>query len=412
MAAGLRLSMKILVINTGSSSIKYQLFDMEDSRVLASGLLERIGEVAGKLTHQVLPAEAKRPPLVEEGAVRDHRAGMERIVALLTDPKQGVVRDAAEIAAVGHRVVHGGEAFSRPALIDEQVLAAIRANVPLAPLHNPANLVGIEVARSLFPQAAHVAVFDTAFHQTLPPKAFHYGLPHELYQRHRIRRYGFHGSSHLYVAKEAARRLGRPLTELNLITIHLGNGASITAIEQGRSVDTSMGMTPLEGLLMGTRSGDLDPSILFHLAEFFRMSAAEIHNLLNQQSGLKGICGENDMREILKRRAAGDRLAALAIEIYAYRIKKYIGAYSAVLSLVDALVFTGGVGENAAEVREQACAGLHNLGIILDPAKNRSAESGARAIQSAESRVQVLVVPTNEELEIARQTLEVLSSAK
>ena len=383
--------MKILVINTGSSSIKYQLFDLAADVVLASGVLERIGEEAG---------------------VRDHRAGMEQIVRSLTDPGQGVIRAAAEIAAVGHRVVHGGEAFRRPVLIDEQVLAAIRQNVPLAPLHNPANLVGIEVARSLFPGVPQVAVFDTAFHQTLPPRAFRYGLPRELYERHRIRRYGFHGSSHQYVAKEAARRLGRPLAELNLITIHLGNGASITAIAKGQSVDTSMGMTPLEGLLMGTRSGDLDPSILFHLAEFFSMSVGEIHNLLNQQSGLKGICGENDMREILKRRAAGDKLAALAVEIYTYRIKKYIGAYYAVLGEVDALVFTAGVGENAPEIREQACAGLQRLGIALDPEKNAGASGSPREIQSAQSTVKVLVIPTNEELEIARQTLEVLQAGK
>jgi acetate kinase len=383
--------MKILVINTGSSSIKYQLFDLARDAVLASGVLERIGEEAG---------------------VRDHRAGMEQIVRSLTDPGQGVIRAAAEIAAVGHRVVHGGEAFRRPVLIDEQVLAAIRQNVPLAPLHNPANLVGIEVARSLFPGVPQVAVFDTAFHQTLPPRAFRYGLPRELYERHRIRRYGFHGSSHQYVAKEAARRLGRPLAELNLITIHLGNGASITAIAKGQSVDTSMGMTPLEGLLMGTRSGDLDPSILFHLAEFFSMTVGEIHNLLNQQSGLKGICGENDMREILKRRAAGDKLAALAVEIYTYRIKKYIGAYYAVLGEVDALVFTAGVGENAPEIREQACAGLQRLGIALDPEKNADPSGGLREIQSTESSVKVLVIPTNEELEIARQTLEVLQAGK
>jgi len=383
--------MKILVINTGSSSIKYQLFEMSGPTVLAAGVLERIGEAGG---------------------LRDHRAGMENIVRLLTDPKRGVIHDASEIAAVGHRVVHGGEDFREPAIIDESVLAAIRRNVPLAPLHNPANLVGIEVARALFPGVPQVAVFDTAFHQTLPPRAFHYGLPRKLYEQHRIRRYGFHGSSHQFVAKEAARLLGRPLTELNMITIHLGNGASITAIAKGQSVDTSMGMTPLEGLLMGTRSGDLDPSILFHLAEFFSMSVGEIHNLLNQQSGLKGICGENDMREILKLRAAGDRLAALAVEIYTYRIKKYIGAYYAVLGEVDALVFTAGVGENAPEIREAACAGLQRLGIVIDPKKNAEASASPREIQSTRSQVKVLVIPTNEELEIARQTLEVLQTGK
>lgn len=398
--------MKILVINTGSSSIKYRLFDLPDPQALAGGLLERIGERQSRLTHRTAGAGAR----VEERAVPDHHAGMEWMVAWLTAPGQGVIRDAGEIAAVGHRVVHGGESFSRPVRIDDQVLSAIRANIPLAPLHNPANLIGIEAARSLFPRAVQVAVFDTAFHQTLPPKAFLYGLPHELYQKHKIRRYGFHGTSHAYVAKEAARRLGRPLAELNLLTIHLGNGASITAIERGHSVDTSMGMTPLEGLLMGTRCGDLDPSLLFYLLEFGGLSVAELSRLLNHQSGLKGICGENDMREILKRRAGGDRLAALALEIYAYRIKKYIGAYYAVLGEVDALVFTGGVGENAAAVRETALAGLENLGIILDPAKNQEPPSGGGEIQSAASRVAVLVIPTNEELEIARECQELLQT--
>jgi acetate kinase len=303
-------------------------------------------------------------------------------------------------------VVHGGEDFKRPVLIDDNVLQAIKNNAPLAPLHNPANLVGIEVARALFPGIPQVAVFDTAFHQTIPPKAFHYGVPYDLYKTHRIRRYGFHGSSHSYVAKEAAKYLGKPLDELNLITIHLGNGASITAIEKGKSVDTSMGMTPLEGLVMGTRCGDIDPAIYFYLSEYFSMSVSEIESLLNKQSGLKGLCGTNDMREILQNSEKGDPLAKLALDIYAYRIKKYVGAYYAVLGRVDAIVFTAGIGENAPEIRKMALAGLERLGIIISDDKNESKEN--LEIQSDLSQVKILVIPTNEELEIALQTKEVI----
>jgi acetate kinase len=396
--------MKILVINTGSSSIKYQLFEMADKRAVALGLVEKIGEDGSRLTH-------------EAGAVRrqwaksrlGHREGMELIVRALTDAETGVIADTAEIGAVGHRVVHGGERFRAPALIDDEVIAAITANIPLAPLHNPANLIGIEAARTLLPAAPQVAVFDTAFHQTLPPRAFHYGLPYEMYERHHIRRYGFHGTSHQYVAKQAAKMLGRPLAELNLITIHLGNGSSITAIEAGHSVDTSMGMTPLEGLLMGTRSGDLDPSILFHLAEFFAMSLQDLQRLLNHESGLKGLAGVNDMREILTRMEGGDPFARLAFDLYVYRVKKYLGAYYAVLGRVDAVVFTAGVGENSAEVRAAICAGLDRLGIAIDPVRNAGADSDSREVQASSSPVKVLVIPTNEELEIAEQTLAVVN---
>jgi len=396
--------MKILVINTGSSSIKYQLFEMDNQRAVALGLVEKIGEDGSRLTHEA--GEVRRQWAKSR---LGHREGMELIVRALTDPEAGVIADAAEIGAVGHRVVHGGERFRAPALIDEEVIAAITANIPLAPLHNPANLIGIEAARALLPATPQVAVFDTAFHQTLPPRAFHYGLPYELYEQHRIRRYGFHGSSHQYVAKQAAKMLGRPLAELNLITIHLGNGSSITAIEAGRSVDTSMGMTPLEGLLMGTRSGDLDPSILFHLAEFFAMSFQDLDRLLNQESGLKGLAGVNDMRDILSRMKGGDPFSQLAFDLYVYRVKKYIGAYYAVLGRVDALVFTAGVGENSAEVRAAICARLERLGIAIDPARNQADAAGAREVQADTSPVKVLVIPTNEELEIAEQTLAVVS---
>jgi len=406
-AGRLRLEpMKILVINAGSSSIKYQLFDLDRRRRLAGGLLERIGEEGGRLRHELSEPVLRR--LERPEAAADHRLGMAAIMAVLTAPEVGAIGAAAEIGAVGHRVVHGGERFFRPALIDAAVLAAIGQNIPLAPLHNPANLAGIEAARAFFPSLPQVAVFDTAFHQTIPAPAFLYGLPLDLYHHLRIRRYGFHGTSHQHLAKAAARMLGRPLAELNLITLHLGNGASITAISGGRSVDTSMGMTPLEGLLMGTRCGDLDPAIPSFLAQNARMTIPEIDSMLNQQSGLKGLCGTNDMREILSRIARGDEQARLALDIYAYRIRKYIGAYFAVLGRVDALVFSAGIGQNSPEVRELALRGLSGLGILLDPSRNRAAGSEGLELQAADSRVKVLVIPANEELEIAEQTLEVV----
>ncbi len=397
--------MKILVINTGSSSIKYRLFEMDGQDVLAWGLLEKIGETTSLLTHNVIHA---RENFVKEGPVPDHRTGMHMIVELLTDHEQGVIHDTAEIDAVGHRVVHGRESFHQPALIDDKVLMAVKSHAALAPLHNPPNLVGIETARYFFPDTPQVAVFDTAFHQTIPEHAFHYALPHDLYEQHGVRRYGFHGTSHQYVAKQAAQYLDKPLSELDLITIHLGNGASITAIKNGCSVDTSMGMTPLEGLLMGTRSGDIDPGIIFYLGQQLKMSMGAIDALLNKQSGLLGICRENDMREILKRKGEGDHKAGLAIEMYTYRIKKYIGAYLAALGRADAIVFTGGIGEHAVEIRQAACRGLEQLGVAIDPEKNKECARGLDEISSPEGRVKILVIPTNEELEIALQTAEVL----
>lgn len=396
--------MNILVINTGSSSIKYQLFSMEGPGVMAAGLVERIGDEGSRLAHESWPEDdARRREHVDTQPIGDHKAGMQRIAAVLTDGEQGVIRGAEQIDGVGHRVVHGGEAFHAPARIDAEVLEGIRANVPLAPLHNPANLTGIEVARELFPDAPQVAVFDTAFHQTMPERAFHYALPRELYRRHHLRRYGFHGTSHAWVAQEAATFLQRPLEELNLITLHLGNGASATAIERGRSVDTSMGLTPLEGLIMGTRSGDIDPAIHSFLAEQEGLSLAQIDTLLNKESGLKGICGSGDLRDIEQQAQAGDEAAALALEMYVYRIRKYVGAYWAVLGHVDALVFTAGVGENAASIRERVCAGLVGLGLRLDPESNAAA-GDTRAVHAADSAAAILVVPTNEELAIARHT--------
>ncbi len=400
--------MKILVINTGSSSIKYQLFDMDQEKALASGIAEKIGEATSILTHKIIRSSGKNLKKVKEGRIADHREGLTQIVNLLVDEKYGVIKDKSEIAAVGHRVVHGGEAFQSSTIIDEQVITAIKENIPLAPLHNPPNLIGIEVAKSIFPDSPQVAVFDTAFHQTIPQKAFLYALPYGLYKKERIRRYGFHGTSHSYVAERAAEYLGKPLNRLNLITIHLGNGASMAALKDGKCVDTTMGMTPLEGLVMGTRSGDIDPAIPFFLANHLNMSLKEIDNLLNQDSGLKGICGTNDMREVIQKKDKGDKQAKIALEIYCYRIKKYIGAYYAALGSLDGVIFTAGIGENSPEVRGLCCEGLSKLGIKIDPEKNCQTENGIREISSPNSKVKILVIPTNEELKIAQETKRVI----
>ena len=396
--------MKVLVINSGSSSIKYQLFDMSDKTVLAKGLLEQIGEPESRLTHRSPGNAGDTVEITRTQPVENHRAGFQVISEVLNE--SGAVRDSGELFGIGHRVVHGGEAFQEPALIDEKVITTIRELIPLAPLHNPANLMGIEVALQFAPGVPQIAVFDTAFHQSVPPQAFRYALPHDLYHDHNVRRYGFHGTSHCYVAKQAALYLNRVLDSLNLITLHLGNGASVTAIKKGKSVDTSMGMTPLEGLIMGTRSGDIDPSIIFYLGRKTGFSPDEIEALLNKHSGLKGISGVNDMREIAQLADTGDASARLAIEMYCYRIKKYIGAYSAALGRVDALVFTAGIGENAADIRLRSCTGLSRMGIEVDENKNSLNTSGVREIQSKRSSVSILVVPTDEELEIAEQTVE------
>jgi acetate kinase len=400
--------MKILVINTGSSSIKYQLFDMNAQRILASGVAERIGESKGVLTHESVLSNGEIVKKVQEGMIADHSQGLNRIADLLIDPDHGVIQDISEIAAVGHRVVHGGEMFRSPTIIDEKVIAAIKENIPLAPLHNPPNLMGIEVARSIFPDSPQVAVFDTAFHQTIPMVSFLYAIPFELYEKHRIRRYGFHGTSHAYVAERTADYMERPLDELNLITIHLGNGASMAALKNGRCVDTTMGMTPLAGLVMGTRSGDVDPALPFFLAEHLGMSVKDIDELLNKDSGLKGICGSNDMREVIEKEEAGDDRARIALELYCYRIKKYIGAYLAALERLDGLVFTAGIGENSPYIRERCCRGLHKLGIDIDLGRNNETGEGIREISSPESEVKILVVPTNEELKIAQETKKVI----
>lgn len=401
--------MKILVINTGSSSIKYQLFDMKKKQAMVSGLAEKIGEDTSSLEHEVIDENRSRRKKEEDQRIADHRQGLNRIVELLIDPEFGVIHDKSEIAAVGHRVVHGGESFQSSTVIDEKVLQAIKENIPLAPLHNPPNLEGIEVSRSIFPDAPQVAVFDTAFHQTIPAKSYLYALPYDLYKEHRVRRYGFHGTSHAYVAEEAAVYLNKPLSELNLITLHLGNGASMSAVQGGRCLDTSMGLTPLEGLVMGTRSGDVDPAIPFFLAKNLNLSLEEIDRLLNKESGMKGLCGTNDMREVEDRAAAGEEKAQTALDVYVYRIKKYIGSYFAAMGKLDALVFTAGIGENSPLVRERSCENLQGLGIEIDLKKNEERLKENRDISSRQYPVKVLVIPTNEEKRIALETEAVLS---
>jgi acetate kinase len=403
---------KILVINTGSSSIKYKLFDVEQRREMSSGIAERIGEEAGLLTHRVFPPDGPPREKTQKERIADHREGMERIVALLVDPDCGAIGDRSDISAVGHRVVHGGETFRHPTIIDDEVIAAIRENVPLAPLHNPPNLTGIEVAGSVFPRSPQVAVFDTAFHQTLPAEAFLYAVPLELYEKHKVRRYGFHGTSHAYVAGRAAVYLGKPIEELNLITLHLGNGASMAAIRGGRCVDTTMGLTPLAGLVMGTRCGDVDPALPLFLADRLALSLQEIDDLLNRESGMKGLCGMKDMREILAKRGEGDGQAEQALRVYAYRVKKYIGAFIAVLGRLDALVFTAGVGENSPEIRELCCRGLEGLGIKIDRSRNGECRGDVRDAASESGRVRILVVPTNEELRIAQETKRTIDEAE
>ncbi|MGE5248282.1 MAG: acetate/propionate family kinase [Verrucomicrobiota bacterium] len=402
--------MKVAVINCGSSSIKYELFAASGLVRLADGLVENIGSADGGLRQRRWRADGTFDELRRARPLADHREGFE----LMMDANRGdpLLPDASDLAAIGHRVVHGGERFHEPALVDDGVVAALKELIPLAPLHNPSNILGIEVARSRFPGVPQVAVFDTAFHHTLPPRAFRYAVPGELYTRHQVRRYGFHGISHAYLAAEASRHLGKPPEEVNLVTFHLGNGASAAAVRGGRSVDTSMGMTPLEGLVMGTRCGDVDPALPFHLMRHAGMDAQEVEALFETRSGLRGICGTNDMREILEQAATGNEPAGLAVEIFCYRIRKYLGAYLAVLGAVDAVVFSGGIGENAPAIRERACDGLERLGISIDAAKNASARGVLSEIQTDAAPVKVLVIRTDEEREIARRTLGVVQQRR
>ena len=391
--------MKVLVINAGSSSIKYQLFEMPAEKVVAKGVLERIGEEKSKLSHCFNGSEYK-----VEQKITDHAAGMKLIIDTLTDSKTGVIKDVSEITAVGHRVVHGGEQFTDSTVIDEKVIASIEKFADLAPLHNPPNLTGIKAAQKGLPHAVQVACFDTAFHTSIPKSAYIYALPYEIYEKYRVRKYGFHGTSHCYVAKMAAKHLGKNPHDVNVITCHLGNGCSITAVKNGKSVDTSMGLTPLEGVVMGTRSGDFDPAILFYLSDK-GYTTSQLNDMCNKKSGLLGISGvSNDMRNLRQQADAGSERAKLAIDIFCYRIKKYVGSYAAVLGRLDALVFTGGIGENSTNVREQVCGGLEQIGIEIDRAVNEQTNRKEGLISSTASRVKVYIIPTNEELAIAQDT--------
>jgi len=400
--------MKFFIVNSGSSSIKYQVIEVETEAVLATGLVERIGEEVGRLKNTCFPGTTDEREAIIEQPIADHYSGMKLVIAVLTDKDKGVIGDTSEISVIGHRVVHGGEDFHASTRITPEVIEAIKRNIPLAPLHNPANLDGIRVAMEIFPTVPQVAVFDTAFHQTMPPHAFMYALPYRLYEQDRVRRYGFHGTSHRFVAGECARLLGKPLAECNLITVHLGNGCSMTAIAGGVSVDTSLGLTPLEGLVMGTRSGDVDPALHLFLKQNKAMDLESIDALLNKESGLKGLCGMNDMRDIHKAVAAGDKRAALALDVQTYRNRKYLGAYMAVLGRVDAIVFTAGIGENDAIVRTESLKGLEAFGIRLDPEKNSERAKTARCISRPDSTVQIFIIPTNEELAIAREAATVV----
>jgi acetate kinase len=395
--------MKVLVINCGSSSIKYQLYDSEADQTLAKGIAARIGEKSSFIKHETRAEEYH-----EELPIPSHRKGIERIAQLLVDPTHGVLRDISEISAVGHRTVHGGDIFFESVLITEDVIAKMEECIPLAPLHNPPNLLGIREAQRILPGIPHVAVFDTAFHQSMPPKAFLYALPYRYYETYKIRRYGFHGTSCRYVAQKAASILGTPTGQQRMIICHLGNGVTVAAVQGGKSVDTSMGFTPLEGLIMGTRSGDIDAGVLFFLHRQLGMSIDRIDDLLNRESGLFGISGvSNDVREITAGAEHCNERCRLALEMFAYRVKKYIGAYSAVLGGIDTLVFTAGIGENSWLMRAMICNDLEYLGVELDEKKNQAVVGIEGVISTPESGAKVLVIPTNEEQMIAFDTLSV-----
>jgi acetate kinase len=394
----------VLVVNSGSSSFKYQLIDVGVSRTLASGLVERIGGTGGRARHtNALVDDGAGASLEREVETSDHFAAFEVMLDAFATHGPSLERYAP--VAVGHRVVQGGARFFEPTVITDLVKINIDELSALAPLHNPANLAGIDAAQRAFPEVPHVAVFDTAFHQTMPPAAYTYAIDREVAAKHRIRRYGFHGTSHQYVSRAAAEYLGQPGEDLRMIVLHLGNGASACAVSEGRSVETSMGMTPLEGLVMGTRSGDLDPAILLHLQRRADLSVGDVDRLLNSRSGILGLGGHADMRDLVEAAESNDADATLALEVYTHRVRSYIGAYAAQLGRVDAIVFTAGVGENAALVREWSLAGLEGFGVEIDLDRNRLRAPGARRISTDASKVAVLVVPTDEELEIARQTV-------
>ena len=394
--------MKILVLNSGSSSVKCQYFI--DQKSIATALIERIGE---EVSHSEI--RCKGETFTYKDPISNHQQAFDTLFFMLKGSH--ALSSIEDLDAVGHRVVHGGSDFSEPTLVSKEVIENIRSLIPLAPLHNPANLQAIEIIAKAHPELTQVAVFDTAFHQTMPKYAALYPIPYALYQESQIRRYGFHGTSHAYVAKEAAKMMGKDLNSVNLITLHLGNGASATAIRSGKSIDTSMGLTPLEGLMMGTRCGDIDPAIIPFLSHTQEMSIERIDRMLNKESGLKGICGSNDMREVIKQAEENDPLSLLALEMYTHRIKKYIGAYAAILGRVDAVIFTGGIGEHAQKLREMVCEGLEaSIGLKLDSSKNQKSTTGNHAIHEEKSKIQLFVIPTNEELEIVLQTEKIIKN--
>lgn len=397
--------MNVFVINSGSSSIKYQFIRMPEAEVVCSGLVDRIGLEGASLQHKVFQRGDERVRK-ETCPIPDHAAGLAAVAALLIDQEIGVIADPKEIAVVGHRVVHGGESFSKTMVITEEVKAKIKKLFPLAPLHNPPNYLGIEVAEKIFSNAQQVAVFDTAFHQSMPPVAYRMAIPTDLYTEHGIRSYGFHGTSHKYVSERAIEYLGKK--ESKIITMHLGNGCSMSAIRDGVCVDTSMGLGPMNGLVMGTRAGDIDQSIIFHLVNQLGYSLTDVNTLLNKKSGMLGLTGYSDMRDVKAAREKGNKEAALAYDMYAYRIKKYMGSYAAILNGLDAIVFTAGVGENDALTRSLCTQHLEYLGIHLDEERNKLGGKGIYEINKSESPVKILVVPTNEELEIARQCFALL----
>ncbi|SHF36177.1 MULTISPECIES: acetate/propionate family kinase [Caloramator] len=396
--------MKVLVINCGSSSLKYQLINMENEKVMAKGLVERIGIEGSQLKHQ--PEGMDK--IVVEKPMKDHKDAIKVVLDALLDENYGVIKDMNEISAVGHRVVHGGEKYSGSVLITEDVMKVLEECTHLAPLHNPPNIIGINACKDLMPQTPMVAVFDTAFHQTMPKHAYMYALPYELYEKHGIRRYGFHGTSHKYVSKVAAEQVGKDIKDLKIITCHLGNGASVAAIDGGKSVDTSMGFTPLEGLAMGTRCGDIDPAIVTFLQKEENLSYEEVNNIMNKKSGVLGISGvSSDFRDIENAAFDGNERAQLALDVFHYKVKKYIGAYTAAMGGLDVLVFTAGLGENSPETRFEVCKNMEYLGIKVDAEKNK-VRGKIQEISTEDSRVKVFVIPTNEELMIARDTVEIV----
>jgi len=398
--------MKILVVNCGSSSVKYRLYEMPEERLLARGNVERIGELFSSHSHVSGECECTR-----QVKCADHTQALKLMATALMGDGDAVIASPDEVAAVGHRVVHGGEAFVESVIIDDAVERAVHELFPLAPLHNPPNLKGVHGARAIFPKAPHVAVFDTAFHRSMPPRAFHYAIPYELYEKEHLRKYGFHGTSYRYVVSRCAELAGVPEEEFNAIACHLGNGSSMTAVRGGRSVDTTMGVTPLEGLIMGTRSGDIDPGVIFYLMANLGMTAQQVGRTLNKESGVLGLSGvSNDMRAVMAAAAEGNERAQLALDCYHYRARKYVGAYMAALGEVHAVIFTGGIGENARESRAAILEGMETLGIEIDDRGNMDCQATEARISTDDSRVQVWVIPTNEEIMIARDTFALTSA--